>query len=135
MRHYEIVILIHPDQSNQVRGMVDRYRALIQQGQGIVHRFEDWGRRQLAYSIEKVHKAHYLLFNIEANSQVLQELENAFRYNDAVIRNLIIRVNKAITEPSSMLKALEKSKNSKKEKSSELEHIDVTSPEEIQESN
>jgi small subunit ribosomal protein S6 len=90
MRHYEVVFLVHPDQSDQVPGMIERYEALIQRGGGAVHRKEDWGRRQLAYLIDKVHKAHYVLMNIEADQETLKELENAFRFNDAVIRNLII---------------------------------------------
>ena len=90
MRHYEVVFLVHPDQSDQVPGMIERYESLIQRGGGAVHRKEDWGRRQLAYLIDKVHKAHYVLMNIEADQETLKELENAFRFNDAVIRNLII---------------------------------------------
>jgi len=90
MRHYEVVFLVHPDQSDQVPGMVERYEALIQRGNGVVHRKEDWGRRQLAYLINKVHKAHYVLMNVEVDQETLKELENAFRFNDAVIRNLII---------------------------------------------
>jgi len=90
MRHYEVVFLVHPDQSDQVPGMIERYEALIVRGGGAVHRKEDWGRRQLAYLINKVHKAHYVLMNIEADQETLKELENAFRFNDAVIRNLII---------------------------------------------
>jgi len=90
MRHYEVVFLVHPDQSDQVPGMIERYEALIQRGGGAVHRKEDWGRRQLAYLIDKVHKAHYVLMNIQVNQETLRELENAFRFNDAVIRNLII---------------------------------------------
>lgn len=90
MRHYEVVFLVHPDQSDQVPGMIERYEALIERGGGAVHRKEDWGRRQLAYLIDKVHKAHYVLMNIEVNQETLRELENAFRFNDAVIRNLII---------------------------------------------
>ena len=90
MRHYEVVFLVHPDQSDQVPGMVERYEAMVQRGGGAVHRKEDWGRRQLAYLIDKVHKAHYVMMNIEADQATLKELENAFRFNDAVIRNLII---------------------------------------------
>jgi small subunit ribosomal protein S6 len=90
MRHYEVVFLVHPDQSDQVPGMVERYESLIQRSGGQVHRKEDWGRRQLAYLINKVHKAHYVLMNIEVDQPTLKELENAFRFNDAVIRNLII---------------------------------------------
>jgi small subunit ribosomal protein S6 len=93
MRHYEVVFLVHPDQSDQVPGMVERYEGLIQRGGGTVHRKEDWGRRQLAYLIDKVHKAHYVLMNIEVDQATLKELENAFRFNDAVIRNLIIGRN------------------------------------------
>src|SRR5690348_16535453 len=98
MRHYEIVLLIHPDQSEQVPTMVKRYRAMIEEGQGRVHRFEDWGRRQLAYPINKVHKAHYILLNIECGKETLEALKTAFRYNDAVIRDLIINVDHAISE-------------------------------------
>ncbi|WP_304985235.1 30S ribosomal protein S6 [Coxiella-like endosymbiont] len=115
MRHYEIVILVHPDQSTQVPAMVERYQAMIKEGQGKVHRLEDWGRQQLAYSINKVHKAHYILMNIECDKAVLNELENAFRYNDAVIRNLVLKRNHAITEPSSIMQSAEKGK-SRKEK-------------------
>src|SRR3989344_8419194 len=104
MRHYEIVLLVHPDQSAQVPSMVEKYKSIIEKSKGRVHRFEDWGRRQLAYSINKVHKAHYLLFNIECDAPTLEELEHNFRYNDAVIRNMIIRRSTAITEPSPMLK-------------------------------
>jgi small subunit ribosomal protein S6 len=91
MRHYEVVFLVHPDQSDQVPGMIERYEQLIERGEGKVHRKEDWGRRQLAYPIAKIHKAHYVLMNIETNEATLAELESAFRFNDAVIRNLIIK--------------------------------------------
>ena len=91
MRHYEIVFLVHPDQSDQVPGMVERYHAMIERGNGTVHRSEDWGRRQLAFPIAKIHKAHYILFNVEINQETLDELESAFRFNDAVIRSLVIR--------------------------------------------
>ena len=90
MRHYEIVFLVHPDQSEQVPGMIERYSSLITEGEGKVHRVEDWGRHQLAYPINKIHKAHYALLNIECSQEVLEELETAFRFNDAVIRNLIL---------------------------------------------
>ena len=90
MRHYEIVFLVHPDQSEQVDAMVDRYRSIIEKGGGTIHRQEDWGRRQLAYLIDKVHKAHYVLMNIECNRETLDELESAFRFNDAVIRSLVL---------------------------------------------
>ena len=91
MRHYEIVFLVHPDQSDQVPGMVERYQGVIERGNGVVHRTEDWGRRQLAYPIAKIHKAHYILMNVEVGQEAIEELESAFRFNDAVIRNLIIR--------------------------------------------
>ena len=90
MRHYEIVFLVHPDQSEQVRAMVERYRSIIEADGGRIHRLEDWGRRQLAFPIEKVHKAHYVLMNIECNQPVLDELESSFRFNDAVLRNLVL---------------------------------------------
>ncbi|MBS0395809.1 MAG: 30S ribosomal protein S6 [Proteobacteria bacterium] len=105
MRHYEIVFLVHPDQSEQVPAMVERYKGMITAGGGTVHRFEDWGRRQLAYPIAKVHKAHYVLMNIECDGKVLAELEGSFRFSDAVIRHLTTRVESAITEPSPMAKS------------------------------
>ena len=104
MRHYEIVILVHPDQSEQVPDMLERYRSMIDTGGGHIHRLEDWGRRQLAYPIDKIHKAHYVLMNIECNAETLDQLCNAFRFNDAVIRNLIIKRDKAITDPSPLIK-------------------------------
>ena len=104
MRHYEIVFLVHPDQSEQVPAMLERYRNLVEGNGGKVHRVEDWGRRQLAYSIQKVHKAHYVLLNIECDQATRDELESGFRFNDAVIRNLIIRRDEAITETSPMAK-------------------------------
>lgn len=97
MRHYEVVFLVHPDQSDQVPGMVERYQGLIERGSGVVHRLEDWGRRQLAFPISKIHKAHYVLMNIEVNAETLEELESAFRFNDAVLRYLTIRRKEAIT--------------------------------------
>jgi small subunit ribosomal protein S6 len=102
VRHYEIVFLVHPDQSEQVPAMIDRYRGMIAGGQGAVHRLEDWGRRQLAYPIAKVHKAHYVLMNIECDKKTLDELTGAFRFSDAVIRHLVVAVPTAITEPSPM---------------------------------
>ena len=102
MRHYEIVFLVHPDQSEQVPAMIERYRSTITAGGGSIHRLEDWGRRQLEYPINKIHKAHYVLMNIEVNKETLDEITNAFRFNDAVIRNLIIKRNLAITESSPM---------------------------------
>jgi small subunit ribosomal protein S6 len=104
MRHYEIVFLVHPDQSEQVPGMIERYTAVIQKDGGQVHRLEDWGRRQLAYSISKIHKAHYILMNVEASNEALDELTTTFRYNDAVIRNLVIRRDDAVTEESIIMK-------------------------------
>ncbi len=112
MRHYEIVFLVHPDQSEQVPGMVERYKKIIEEDGGKIHRFEDWGRRQLAYSINNVHKAHYVLLNIECGAKALAEIEDNFRYNDAVIRNLIIRRDEAITEQSDIVKA-EENRNSR----------------------
>jgi small subunit ribosomal protein S6 len=97
MRHYEVVFLVHPDQSDQVPGMVERYQSLIERGTGVVHRLEDWGRRQLAFPISKIHKAHYVLMNIEVNGETLEELESAFRFNDAVLRYLTIRRKAAVT--------------------------------------
>ena len=104
MRHYEIVFLVHPDQSEQVPAMVDRYRAIIEGEGGTVHRLEDWGRRQLAYPVAKVHKAHYVLMNIECGQGVLDELNSAFRFNDAVLRNLVVSRKKAVTEASPLAK-------------------------------
>lgn len=107
MRHYEIMLLIHPDQSEQVGGMVERYVKTIKDGGGALHRLEDLGRRQLAFMIDKIHKAHYVLMNIECSSEILEELENAFRFNDAVLRKLVIRRDEAVTEPSPLLKSEE----------------------------
>ena len=110
MRHYEIVFIVHPDQSEQVPQMVERYKGVIAQRSGIVHRLEDWGRRQLAYPIAKVHKAHYVLMNIECDNETLTELEHSFKFSDAVLRHLIIQMPKAHTTPSPMMKE-EKSKS------------------------
>ena len=104
MRHYELVLLVHPDQSDQVVGMVERYIKLVQDNNGVIHRLEDWGRRQLAYPINKIHKAHYVLFNVETDGETLAELEELFRYNDAIIRSLVIRRDEAITEESQLAK-------------------------------
>ncbi|CAM5200722.1 30S ribosomal protein S6 [Alishewanella longhuensis] len=104
MRHYEIVFMVHPDQSEQVPGMIERYTGAIKEAGGTIHRLEDWGRRQLAYPIQKLHKAHYVLLNVEAPQNVIDELETNFRYNDAVLRNLIMRTNGAVVEPSPMAK-------------------------------
>ena len=104
MRHYEIVFIVHPDQSDQVPAMVERYKTLVTGRTGAIHRLEDWGRRQLAYPIQKVHKAHYVLMNIECDGETLSELENAFKFNDAVLRHLTVKMDKAETTPSPMMK-------------------------------
>jgi len=114
MRHYEIVFLVHPDQSEQVPAMIDRYRKMIEDAKGTIHRLEDWGRRQLAYQIQKIHKAHYVMMNIECDQATLDELENGFRFNDAVIRNLVIRRKDAITEASPMAQSEERGRDSDK---------------------
>lgn len=108
MRHYEIVLLVHPDQSEQVPGMLERYKSVVEAGGGRVHRSEDWGRLQLAYTIAKLHKAHYIMINIECGSEVLEELETIFRFNDAILRHLTVRKDEAETEPSVMMKRKEK---------------------------
>jgi small subunit ribosomal protein S6 len=110
MRHYEVVFIVHPDQSEQVPAMIERYRTLVTSNGGTMHRLEDWGRRQLAYPIQKIHKAHYVLMNIECNQAVLDELELAFKFNDAVLRHLTMATKTAVTEPSPMMKE-EKSKS------------------------
>lgn len=110
MRHYEVVFIVHPDQSEQVPAMIERYKALVSQHGGQIHRLEDWGRRQLAYPIQKVHKAHFVLMNIETGNESLAELEHAFKFNDAVLRHLIIKTKHAVTTPSPMMKE-EKSKS------------------------
>ena len=104
MRHYEIVFIVHPDQSEQVPGMIERYRLMVTSRGGHIHRLEDWGRRQLAFPIQKVHKAHYVLMNIECDAETLTELEHAYKFNDAVVRHLIVNMNRAVTEPSPMMK-------------------------------
>ena len=104
MRHYEIVFIVHPDQSEQVPAMIERYKSIITAQGGQIHRLEDWGRRQLAYPIQKLHKAHYVLMNIECNGEVLVELEHGFKFNDAVLRHLTIKMKKAVTTPSPMMK-------------------------------
>ena len=120
MRHYEIVFLVHPDQSDQVAGMVERYTSLIKRGEGLVHRNEDWGRRQLAFPIAKIHKAHYVMLNIEVNTETLEELESSFRFNDAVIRHMVIGRKSAITGDSKMFQE----KLAEQEKEREREHQD-----------
>jgi len=104
MRHYEICFIVHPDQSEQVPAMVERYKGIVAARQGTVHRVEDWGRRQLTYPLAKVHKAHYVLMNIECDAETLSELEHAFRFNDAVLRHLTVKMTKAVTTPSLMMK-------------------------------
>jgi small subunit ribosomal protein S6 len=104
MRHYEIVFIVHPDQSEQVPGMIERYRQMVSTHGGRIHRLEDWGRRQLTFPIQKVHKAHYVLVNIECDQPTLDELEHAFKFNDAVLRHLIVNMTRAVTEPSPMMK-------------------------------
>lgn len=104
MRHYEVVFMVHPDQSDQVPAMIERYRSMIESAKGVIHRLEDWGRRQLAYPLNKVHKAHYVLMNIECELATLRELESAFRFNDAVLRSLVIKRKQAVTTPSPLIK-------------------------------
>ncbi len=104
MRHYEIVLIVHPDQSEQVPAMVDRYRQLITGRKGAIHRYEDWGRRQMTYPIQKLHKAHYVMMNIECDNETLLELEHAFKFNDAVLRHLTVSMDEAVTMPSSMMR-------------------------------
>ena len=113
MRHYEVVFLVHPDQSEQVPGMIERYTQLMADNGGSVHRMEDWGRRQLAYPINKIHKAHYVMMNIECGGETLEELSTLFRYNDAVLRNLVIKRKDAVTEESLILKQERESKERK----------------------
>ena len=109
MRHYEVVFIVHPDQSEQVPAMIERYQTLLKTNTGIIHRLEDWGRRQLAYPIQKIHKAHYVLMNIECDQKTLEELETSFKFNDAVLRHLTFATKDAVTAPSPMMKE-EKSK-------------------------
>ena len=104
MRHYEVVFIVHPDQSEQVPGMVDRYRQMVTGRNGKIHRLEDWGRRQLTYPIQKVHKAHYVLMNVECDNETLGELEHAFKFNDAVLRHLIVKMSGPVSAPSPMMK-------------------------------
>ena len=110
MRHYEIVFIVHPDQSEQVPAMIERYKTLVTSHGGQIHRLEDWGRRQLAYPIQKIHKAHYVLMNIECDGETLNELEHSFKFNDAVLRHLTVKMKAAVTTPSPMMKE-EKSKS------------------------
>lgn len=120
MRHYEVVLLVHPDQSNQVADMVTKYRSIVEENGGTNHRLEDWGRRQLAYPINKIHKAHYVLLNIECNEATLAQLEELFKYNDAIIRSLIIRREAAITEDSPLKKEAEEKRKRKDSRRNEI---------------
>ena len=121
MRHYEIVFMVHPDQSDQVGGMTERYSKLVTDAGGSVHRLEDWGRRQLAYPINKIHKAHYVLMNIECSQEVLDEITTLFRYNDAVLRNMVIKHKEAITEMSDIMKAENESRERKARASARMQ--------------
>ena len=126
MRHYEIVFLVHPDQSDQVPSMIERYTKLITDNGGSVHRLEDWGRRQLAYPINKLHKAHYVLMNVETTGEIIEELEDAFRYNAAVLRNMVMRRKEAITEASPMAAAKKDEKTEKTRKEAKEEQPEST---------
>ena len=129
MRHYEIVFLVHPDQSEQVPAMIDRYKKMIEDAKGTIHRLEDWGRRQLAYQIQKIHKAHYVMMNIECDQATLDELENGFRFNDAVLRNLVIRRKAAITEPSPMAQTEERDSRGREERPAKREEQEAEADE------
>lgn len=128
MRHYEIVFLVHPDQSEQVPGMIDRYSSLITQGGGQIHRTENWGRRQLAYPINKIHKAHYVLFNVECDLKTLEEVETAFKFNDAVLRSLVMKRKKADTAESPLMK-IERESKEKKEREEAAQSRPAKEPE------
>ena len=121
MRHYEIILLIHPDQSEQVPAMLERYKGMVTAGNGNIHRVEDWGRRQLAYQINKLNKAHYLCINIEADQAVMAELEHAFKFNDAVLRHMTVQKKKADTAPSTMMKSVEREEARKSAQASEAD--------------
>jgi len=132
VRHYEIVFMVHPDQSEQVPGMIERYTNVITKDGGQVHRLEDWGRRQLAYHINKIHKAHYVLMNVEASNEAMEELTTTFRYNDAVIRNLVIRLDDAVTEESLIMKS-EKEDRERKSRYQERQAAEAKAEEEAAE--
>lgn len=130
MRHYEIVFMVHPDQSDQVPGMIEKYTSLVTDSGGTVHRLEDWGRRQLAYPINKIHKAHYVLMNVECGQDVLDELTTLFRYNDAVLRNLVIKRKEAVTDMSDIMKAENESRERKARVSQRMQddvEVDISS--------
>jgi small subunit ribosomal protein S6 len=129
MRHFEVVFLVHPDQSEQVPAMIDRYRAIIEKDGGSIHRLEDWGRRQLAYPINKVLKAHYVLMNIECDQEALDGLSGAFRFNDAVIRNLIMKCKKAVTEPSPLVRERDVEQADSRDSDSDESSTDVSADE------
>ena len=133
MRHYEICFLVHPDQSEQVPAMLERYRNMIEEKKGSIHRLEDWGRRQLAYPIAKLHKAHYVLMNIECDNDTLAELEGAFKFNDAVLRHLTIRRQDAVVEQSEMLKAKEEKDRSSRDHSDRRRASESDMPAEVME--
>lgn len=116
MRHFEIIFLVHPDQGDQVGAMIERYSKVVEDAKGAVHRVEDWGRRRLAYTIDKVHKAHYVLMNIEVDQETLQEIENLFRFNDAIIRSLTLKMKSAVTEKSVMLASVEDERQREEER-------------------
>ncbi|HEY9031956.1 MAG TPA: 30S ribosomal protein S6 [Kangiella sp.] len=130
MRHYEIVFLVHPDQSDQVPGMIERYTKMIEDGAGTVHRLEDWGRRQLAYPINKLHKAHYVLMNVETTGEIIEELEDAFRFNDAILRNMVMRRKEAVTEASPMAAAKKDERDEKPRREAEVKEEKSESTEE-----
>ena len=129
MRHYEIVFLVHPDQSEQVPAMIERYRSTIESANGTIHRLEDWGRRQLAYPINKIHKAHYVLMNVECEPSSIDELTHAFRFNDAVLRNLIISMKGPVTEASPLVKEKDDNASAPVEKAEDSDTEDFDAPE------
>jgi small subunit ribosomal protein S6 len=132
MRHYEIVFMVHPDQSEQVPAMIQRYSDIVTNAEGKIHRLEDWGRRQLAYPINKLHKAHYVLINIEAPQAVIDELETSFRYNDVVIRNMIMRTKDAVTEASAMAVAKEDRRDERREVKKEVTEAPATEASDVE---
>ncbi len=134
MRHYEIVFMVHPDQSEQVPSMIERYKSAIEKDGGKIHRLEDWGRCNLAYPIDKLHKAHYVLMNVETEQSVIEELETLFRYNDAVIRHLTIRKKEAVTEPSPIVKSRENRRNRELVENENVESVVEDAAEEAVES-